>query len=276
MNNGHRESALRLASRGLPVLPLHSVLLAGCGYVCTCGKAQCKSAGKHPHARLVRNGLTDATIDELVINHWWSCFSYANVGLATGKVVVLDVDPRHDGDETLRALEDKHGPLPSTWRAITGGGGEHIFFSGVPIPNSVGQVGAGLDIRGPGGYVVVPPSLHKSGRKYEWNVDFHPDETTLAPIPDWLVALTAKPITDGGATDWSEFAVSKIAEGSRNHSLAKLTGHLLRRYVDERLAVQLILSWNQTCCEPPLEHREVLAIVRSIATKELRRREAGT
>jgi hypothetical protein len=110
----------------------------------------------------VRNGLTDATTDELVINHWWSCFPYANVGLATGKVVVIDVDPRHDGDETLRALEDKYGPLPSTWRAITGGGGEHIFFSGVPI-NSVGQVGAGLDIRGPGAMSLCRQACIRAG-----------------------------------------------------------------------------------------------------------------
>jgi hypothetical protein len=146
------EAALNLARIGLPVLPLHSVVLAAGEYVCTSGRSECKSKGKHPHARLVRNGLKDATTDELIINHWWSCFDYANVGLATGKVVVLDVDNRHDGDATLAKLETEQGSLPATWRSVTGGGGEHIFFTtSTSIPNSVGTIGEGLDIRGTGG-----------------------------------------------------------------------------------------------------------------------------
>ena len=270
------EAALKLARLGLPVLPLHSVVPTAGGYVCTCGKSGCKSRGKHPHGRLVRNGLKDATTDELIINHWWGCFDYANVGLATGQVVVLDVDNRHDGDATLAKLEAEHGSLPVTWRAVTGGGGEHIFFTArTSIPNSAGAIGEGLDFRGTSGYVVAPPSLHESGRRYEWNVDFHPAEVALAPIPDWLAALANKPTTNGIAADWSEFAISKIIEGARNDSLARLTGHLLRRYVDAGLAAQLALSWNCTHCEPPLSEQEVITIVRSIASKELRRREAG-
>jgi hypothetical protein len=271
------EAALKLARLGLPILPLHCVVPTAGGYVCTCGKSGCKSRGKHPHGRLVRNGLKDATTDELIINHWWGCFDYANVGLATGKVVALDVDNRHDGDATLAKLEADHGSLPSTWRAVTGGGGEHIFFTtSTSIPNSVGTIGEGLDIRGTGGYVVAPPSLHESGRRYAWDVDFHPDNVPLAPIPDWLAALATKPTANGIAADWSKFAISNIGEGARNDSLARLSGHLLRRYVDPALVAQLALSWNQTHCEPPLSDQEVLTVVRSIATKELRRREAGT
>jgi hypothetical protein len=129
MINDRLQSALQLAKLGLPVLPLHSVVPgASGGYICTCGKLECASAGKHPLGRLVCNGLKDATTDPLLIEHWWSCFNYANVALATGKIVGLDVDPRHGGDRTLAALEDEHEALPPTWRAITGGGGEHIFF----------------------------------------------------------------------------------------------------------------------------------------------------
>ena len=156
MSNVRLQSALALAKLGLPVLPLHSVVPAlGSGFTCTCGKDGCASAGKHPHGRLVRNGLRDATTDPMLIEHWWGCFSYANVGCVTGKVIALDVDPRHEGDRTLAQLESEHGALPQTWRSITGGGGEHIFFStDAPIPNSAGIIGQGLDIRGTGGYVV--------------------------------------------------------------------------------------------------------------------------
>ena len=94
-------------------------------------------------------------------------------------------------------------------------------------------------------------------------------------MPEWLVSLATARAESGSATDWGKFAVSRIGEGCRNSSLAQLTGLLLRRYVDAALTAQLVLSWNQTCCVPPLESDEVLGIVRSIANKELRRREAG-
>ncbi len=94
-------------------------------------------------------------------------------------------------------------------------------------------------------------------------------------MPDWLVRLTKKRTTNGIAVDWQQFATGKIGEGERNDSLARLTGYLLRRYVDAGLASQLALSWNQTHCEPPLSEQEVLTVIRSIAAKELRRREAG-
>jgi hypothetical protein len=278
VTNNNLAAALNLARQGFHVLPLHSVVPhAGGGYVCTCGKLDCgNNTGKHPHGRLVRNGLKDATTDERVIEHWWGCFDYANVGMATGGIVVLDVDPRHDGDVTLAKLEAERGSLPPTWRAITGGGGEHIFFTTTAqIPNSSGLVGEGLDIRGAGGYVVMPPSLHKSGRRYEWSVDSHPDETPLAPLPDWLAAAaTQNRSADGTRTDWAQFAASRVAEGARNDSIASLTGHLLRRYVDAGLTVQLVQSFNQSYCDPPLAGQEILAIVRSIAAKELKRRRA--
>jgi hypothetical protein len=150
-----------------------------------------------------------------------------------------------------------------------------IFFfrTSASIPNSAGIVGEGLDIRGAGGYVVAPPSLHCSGRQYQWNVDFHPDDVPLAPIPAWLMGLAINKPTKGGAPDWTEFSVARISEGARNDSLARLAGLLLCRRVNAKLAVQLVLSWNRTHCQPPLSDQEVLTIVRSIATKELRRRE---
>jgi hypothetical protein len=271
------EAALKLARIGLPVLPLHSVVPTAGGYVCTCGKSECKSKGKHPHARLVRNGVKDATVDELLIGHWFGCFEYANIGVATGTIVALDVDPRHDGDQTLAKLEAEYGPLAPTWRSITGGGGEHIFFvSEVPVPNSAGIIGTGLDVRGVGGYVVAPPSLHVSGHRYAWNVDAHPDDVPLAPIPDWLAQLARRPATINGATaNWGRFAITRIAEGARNDSLTRLTGHLLRRFVDEDLVLQLVMGWNLTHCDPPLAIDELITIVNSIAAKELKRRMAG-
>ncbi len=105
-------------------------------------------------------------------------------------VVVLDVDPRNGGDEALAALETRHGPLPATWRVLTGGGGEHVFFRhpGNPVNNAKGRLGPGLDLKADGGYVVAPPSEHMSGQRYALSIDHHPDEVPLADAPDWLLA----------------------------------------------------------------------------------------
>src|SRR4051812_24031369 len=100
------DAALYLTSRGGKVFPLHSVWSDKAGrFVCTCGKPDCGDAGKHPLAKLAPRGLTNATSHAHIIRHWFTAAPFANVGLATGNVVVLDVDPRHGGDESLQALE---------------------------------------------------------------------------------------------------------------------------------------------------------------------------
>jgi hypothetical protein len=97
----------------------------------------------------------------------------ANVAIATGMesgIFVLDIDPRHGGDKSLEMLENQYGSLPATLKSKTGNGGWHLFFRhpGTPIPNLISKIGSGLDIRGDGGYVVAPPSLHQSGAYYQW------------------------------------------------------------------------------------------------------------
>lgn len=277
------DAALWFTSRGGKVFPLHGVRPDGSGrHVCTCGDLACKDAGKHPLAKLAPRGLTNATAQEHIVRHWFTAAPYANVGLATGGVVVLDVDPRHGGDESLRALEAEHGPLPETCRALTGGGGEHIFFrppEGVEIRNSAGDSGGlapGLDVRGEGGYIVAPPSLHVSGRSYEWSVDHHPEEVAPAAMPAWLVQALQKP--SGGAgrdpSVWRQLVTDSVHEGGRNSAVTRLTGHLLRRYIDAEVAHELVQAWNLARCRPPLKPEEVTKTVASVARREMKRREA--
>jgi len=120
------------------------------------------------------------------------------VGIATGPesgLVVLDVDPRHRGDDTLAELESQHGKLPDTVEALTGGGGRHIFFEHprTAVTNSVAALGPGLDIRGGSGYVVAPPSVHASGRTYEWEGSSRPDQQRLAAMPVWFFEVRTRP-----------------------------------------------------------------------------------
>ncbi len=159
-----RGAALAYARRGLPVFP-------------------CEAGGKRP---LTYNGFWDATTEAHHIRAWWSRWPAANVGVPTGGhsgLLVLDVDPRAGGFESLALLERKNGPLPETARARTGGGGVHVFFrypAGETVRNSAGTLGVGLDVRGEGGYVVVPPSRTRSA--YEW-IDRSPPAE-----PSWLLA----------------------------------------------------------------------------------------
>ncbi len=103
-------------------------------------------------------------------------------------LLVLDIDGEA-GADALHDLEREHGELPATVEALTGGGGRHVYFRhpGEPIGNTAGKLGAGIDTRGDGGYVVGPPSPHPSGRRYQWSVDGHPDDVEIAPAPDWLL-----------------------------------------------------------------------------------------
>ena len=142
----------------------------------------------------------DGTTDEAKIRHWWTNAPDHGIGIVTGAesgLWVLDVDVAGDkiGDETLADLCDAYGPLPDTHEVITGSGGRHLYFAwptnGQIVTNSAsGRLGPGLDVRGEGGFVVAPPSLHANGQRYELEAS-SPDHT--APAPGWLLALLEQP-----------------------------------------------------------------------------------
>ena len=125
--------------------------------------------GKGP---LTPGGFWDATTDPRRVRAWWGGRPSADVGVPAGRgsgLVVPDVDRRGGGPESLAALERERGPLPKTARARTGGGGAHPFFGHPPgreVRNGAGVLGSGLDVRGEGGYVVVPPSRTRGA--YGW------------------------------------------------------------------------------------------------------------
>lgn len=151
----------------------------------------------------VAGGFKAATTDESKIRSWWGRWPDAAIGCPTGPRLgawVLDVDlPKspgdHDGRETLARLEAVHGELPATLAQRTGSGGEQRFFrwpaGGQEVRNTSSSIGPRLDTRGLGGFVILPPSLHPSGKRYAW-IDSVADP---AEAPAWLLALlcAAKP-----------------------------------------------------------------------------------
>ena len=174
------EVALRYGQHGWPVLPLHTPTGRGC----SCSAPECGSPGKHP--RTVR-GVHEASTDQGRIRGWWARWPHANVGVATGAasgLLVVDVD-LPDGPVSLTELEARHGSLPATCEQRTGSGGRQLLFAhpGTPVRNRAGVM-PGIDVRGDGGYIVVPPSLHAAGHRYEWT-----GRTPPARAPGWLLAL---------------------------------------------------------------------------------------
>lgn len=143
----------------------------------------------------------EGTTDTDRITHWWTKAPDNSISIVTGQasgIWVLDVDISNGkrGDDTLADLEATHGKLPDTWTVVTGSGGLHLYFAwprdGRVIRNSAsGVLGPGLDVRGEGGQVVAPPSVHHTGARYEREAS---SVTEVADAPGWLIdLLTAEP-----------------------------------------------------------------------------------
>jgi hypothetical protein len=132
-----------------------------------------------------------------------------------------------------------------------------------------------IDVRVTGGYVLAPPSIHPTGRCYEWSVDC---AHAIADAPIWLLAKIAPTNGTGNnatpPSEWREL-VKGISEGTRDSSLTKLTGYLLRRHVDPFVTLELIRVFNVTRCTRPLPDKDVDRIVSSVAGLELKRRQAS-
>ena len=249
------KTALTLASRGLSVFPL-------------------LPRDKRP---AVPGGLKAATTNPDEIKAWWRDQPDYNVGIATGPtshVFVVDVDG-DDGESALAKLEAQHTALPATVEAITGRG-RHLYFEwpNLLVRNSAGKLAPGIDVRGDGGYVVAPPSMHPSGRRYVWSVD---SANAFAAAPQWLLGrLTDSPQNGKQAptppSEWEALVRNGISEGARNASLAKLCGYLLRRHVDPLVALEIVAAVNDARCRPPLSRDEILTIANSIASREIKRR----
>ena len=197
MNKSYQEQrvnlaheALARAEEGWAVHPLFGIVNGAC----ECRREQCETPGKHPR---LKSYYEKSTRDPRVIKLLWAQFPLANVGGAPGKksgVNVLDIDPRNGGDISFELLERKYGSVPDTVEAFTGSGGRHLYFrhDGHDLSNTAGVLEPGLDIRSTGGNVVLPGSLHISGRIYEYEVTHSPEDVEFALMPSWLIHLLAR------------------------------------------------------------------------------------
>jgi hypothetical protein len=208
-----------------------------------------------------RPGHRAATSDAQTIRTWWAVNPTCNIGLATGAgLIVLDLDVAGGLTWWMR----QRALLPATATARTGSGGLHLFYQ-VPtdrvVRNSVGRIARGVDVRGEGGYIVAPPSIHPSGRPYCWLPGRSPWEYPCASLPAALLARLIMPLKGGTAPATS----SQIPVGTRNNTLTSLAGTMRRRNMSPAAITAALLVENATRCVPPLPLAEVHRIVTSVS-----------
>lgn len=187
------------------------------------------------------------------VKRWWASTPTANVGILTGRksgLFVLDVDTKNNGDLTYESLVSQHGKFPSTWQQTTGTGGFHLFFRYPSFPvNNHGGLFAGIDIRGDGGQVVAPPSIHPdTGRTYEWDGMAEIENTPLAEAPPWLLEI----LDHKGGTNKPLFMTpEKIPHGVQHHTLLGLAGMMRRIGMSASEIEPALQMVNTNRCEHP-------------------------
>jgi hypothetical protein len=152
---------------------------------CACGDPECRNVGKHPMVPWKNYQVERPTWNQTAA--WWRRWPLANITLVTGVisgVVALDTDGRSGGFETLAELDEAGyhnadgGPC-----AISGSGGLHHHYAlTVPLPKAAPW--NGIEVLADGGLLMLPPSVHFSGRAYRWARD--PWAHPLPPLPWWV------------------------------------------------------------------------------------------
>jgi hypothetical protein len=274
VNNPLWQAARRAARRGWAVLPCHHPTPTGC----SCRQPDCASPAKHPRTH---RGVHDATTDPDLIDRWWRRWPQANLAIRTGAasgLVVIDIDPDRGGLDTIRRLASQ-APIPPGRRARTGSGGWHLYFAhpGPPVRNTAGTaLGAGVDVRGDGGYVIAPPSRHATGTTYTWT-----GTTQLPALPDHLAARLQPPHrhdpppqpvrVDRTLSAWAARALDDEATqvraspaGTRNHRLNRAAFNLGQIASTGLLDTDLI-TWrlHHAAIAAGLGHTEAARTIRS-------------
>jgi len=250
-------AAIEYASHGWWVFPLAP-------------RAKCPLKGSH--------GLLDATTDPKRILEWWSLHPNSNVGISTGpsRLIVLDVDAKSGGFETLKELFTRYGEPPPTATARSGSGGLHLYYktpAGVDVPSCT--LGPGLEVKAAGGAIVAPPSVHPNGNQYRWETPWPEVFSAVTEAPGWVLKLirerkaqaklqTASERTQQAASAPASGARGVIPEGRRNVELTAIGGYLRGHGLPYDGLARVLRIVNESLCSPPLPDHEVESIARSL------------
>lgn len=191
------------------------------------------------------------------VENWFRSLSNAGIGVVTGKVsnmVVLDIE-----SDCPYPIEDLLRKYPTQMYSRTGSGGYHLFYQ---YPTNVSRVAnrVGIferaDLRADGGFIVLPPTIHPSGSRYEWI-----KKGALGAFPVGLLDLQSQPkVQDDG---WITEALRGVSEGGRNDTCARLAGYFFKKGINTDIVEALLLEWNERN-DPPMPVHEVRTTIKSI------------
>lgn len=236
-----RGLAIQYMKRGWPVFPVK---------------------GKIP---LTPRGVLDATTDVNMVLGWPEAVT--GVGLATGEpsgLFVVDIDGEEARDAFYALAAHEGGRLTKTLAARTKRG-FHLFYQ-MPgdgeVRNSASKLLPHVDVRGTGGYVVMPGSSHPEGGSYEWLPGASPEDLEASAAPGWLLRrLTAR----AESSRMAATVPAAVIEGARNETLTSLAGSMRRRGMSEEAIFAALTTENEMRCNPPLGEQEVSAIAASVS-----------
>jgi putative DNA primase/helicase len=295
--------AIYYSKSGYPVFPIHNIVKRYGVLQCSCLEGiNCPHSGKHPRTH---NGFKAATTNINQVITWWEQYPNANIGLLTGEesgIFVLDIDIKteattpYNGEITLEEMQDYYKslmkgdfePLPETLTAISGSGCRHLYFKydldfpSKTLHSKVGSAfGLGLDIKSDDGYIIAPPSNHKSGNKYQWlGVN-----TPIEDAPKWLnyeiqkvmeVKLTKKQESARQIQNVSSKSYNgEIYQvGKRNDHFHKYVCGLVNSHSKEEV-LRFARKFNNERCNPPLTETEIISTVNWAWNKFVLRKDKG-
>ncbi|SOC27467.1 hypothetical protein BTH160X_300021 [Brochothrix thermosphacta] len=247
-----QQMALKYAQKGVSVFP-------------------CVQNEKRP---ATSNGFKSASMDQQQILDWWKTNPNYNIGIPTGETMwVLDIDVHgsNEGMEQLKEWESNYGQVQTT-TVQTPTGGLHYYFSGTQFlpTSSTSKLAPQVDIKGKGGYVLAPPSIHPNGGTYEV-LNSHP----IVEAPEWLKTLIRN--SEGqqkrklSSDEWGEL-LSGVNVGERNNTLARLAGRYLYK-LGSHETYEILKMWNANLANP-LAISELNKTFSSILKREIKKQGA--
>jgi hypothetical protein len=194
-------AALQYEKLGLSVIPL-------------------RSKGKTPLFAWAEYQKRRAGPDE--IRSWFAKTPTANIGIVTGAVSGIAVV---DLDGPVGVAAGVRLGLTSPVTSLTGNGRQLFYKYSEGICNSASKIAEGIDIRGEGGYIVAPPSVHPNGKRYTFPVAISAAELPPFPVLTNAAIPSARPSSTPG-TAWETEVLNELRQGNRNASFARLVGKL--------------------------------------------------
>lgn len=220
-------------------------------------------------------GFLSATADVDAVSEWWRANPSANIGLWPGQsgLVVIDLDGP-EGEQNAAALGIlEHRTLEC--RTGRDDGGRHLYFKRPDFSVSNGKIGKKIDVRGDAGYVILPPSIHPTGRRYEWNGRVEEIQELPAAVVELLQRAQIASVENarvGGDGPARDIAFEEsIDQGGRNNTLTRYAGRLLAKGHELDEVLVIVSALNEKKCKPPLPQHEINVMVSGLAAREAKK-----